>query len=80
MHKHTGDRGHSISPVTPSELLIALHSINCSNDEALMKAAIKGIIDSEFFVYQLLLDHKGNTVPLYYYSDGMGVLASLAYI
>ena len=38
-----GDRGHSISPVTPSELLIALHNINCSNDEALMKAAIKGM-------------------------------------
>ena len=37
-----GDHGHSISPVTPSELLVALHNIDCSNDEALMKSAIKG--------------------------------------
>ena len=38
----TGDQGHSISPVTPSELLIALHNIDCTNNEALMKAVIKG--------------------------------------
>ena len=37
-----GDQGHSISPVTPSELLIALHNIDCKNDESLMKAIIKG--------------------------------------
>ena len=37
----TGDHGHSISPVTPSELLVALHNIDCSDDEVLMKAAIK---------------------------------------
>ena len=39
----TGDQGHSISPVTPSELLIALHNIDCANDETLMKAVIKGV-------------------------------------
>lgn len=39
----SGDHGHSISPVTPSELLVALHSVDCSDDEALMKATIKGI-------------------------------------
>ena len=37
-----GDQGHCISPVTPSELLIALHNIDCSKDETLMKAVIKG--------------------------------------
>lgn len=38
---YKGDQGHSISPVTPSELLIALHNIDCKNDEGLMKAVIK---------------------------------------
>jgi len=38
---YKGDQGHSISPVTPSELLIALHNIDCKNDESLMKAVIK---------------------------------------
>ena len=37
-----GDQVHSISPITPSELLIALHNIDCQEDEALMKAVIKG--------------------------------------
>ena len=39
---YTGDQVHSISPITPSELLIALHNIDCKEDEALMKAVIKG--------------------------------------
>ncbi|CAI8001683.1 Symplekin [Geodia barretti] len=63
-----GDHGHSISPVTPSELLVALHNIDCSNDEALMKSAIKAtnICFSEKSIYtqevlavvlQQLLDH-----------------------
>ena len=39
---YAGDQGHSISPITPSELLIALHNIDCTNDDALMKAVVKG--------------------------------------
>ena len=39
-----GDQVHSISPITPSELLIALHNIDCKEDESLMKATIKGTI------------------------------------
>ena len=42
MYIHVGDQVHSISPITPSELLIALHNIDCKEDEALMKAVIKG--------------------------------------
>ena len=43
VHIHViGDQVHSISPITPSELLIALHNIDCKEDEALMKAVIKG--------------------------------------
>ncbi len=37
-----GDQSHSVSPVTPSELLIALHNIDCTNDDSLMKASVKG--------------------------------------
>jgi symplekin len=50
---YKGDRGHSVSPVTPSELLVCLHNIDCSNDEALMKATIKAtnICFSEKSVY-----------------------------
>ncbi|XP_064403581.1 symplekin-like isoform X2 [Halichondria panicea] len=36
-----GDQGHSISPISPSELLIALHNIDCSSDDTLMKATVK---------------------------------------
>ena len=35
-----GDQGHC--PVTPSELLIALHNIYCKGDDNLMKCVIKG--------------------------------------
>lgn len=42
-----GDQVHSISPITPSELLIALHNIDCKDDEALMKAVIKGVPSSQ---------------------------------
>ena len=38
----TGEQGHSMSPVTPSELLIALHNIDCKNDEATLKAVVRG--------------------------------------
>ncbi len=41
-----GESGHSISPITPSELLIALHYIDCQNDESMMKSVIKGAADS----------------------------------
>lgn len=49
-----GDHGHSISPVTPSELLIALHNIDCSHDEALMKAAIKGCSFSSCVIMSIM--------------------------
>ena len=49
-----GDHGHSISPVTPSELLIALHNIDCSHDEALMKAAIKGCFFSSCVIMSIM--------------------------
>ena len=32
-----------MSPVTPSELLIALHNIDCRNDEATLKAVVRGM-------------------------------------
>ncbi len=37
------EHSHSMSPITPSELLIALHNVNCTNDETLMKSVIKGV-------------------------------------
>ena len=33
-----------MSPVTPSELLIALHNIECKGDDSLMKSVIRGKI------------------------------------
>ena len=33
-----------MSPVTPSELLIALHNIECKGDDMLMKSVIRGKI------------------------------------
>ena len=33
-----------MSPVTPSELLIALHNIDCRNDEATLKAVVRGML------------------------------------
>ena len=40
----SGDQSHSMSPVTPSELLIALHNIDCRNDEATLKAVVRGML------------------------------------
>ena len=40
-----GDQSHSMSPVTPSELLIALHNIDCRNDEATLKAVVRGMLE-----------------------------------
>ena len=40
-----GDQSHSMSPVTPSELLIALHNIDCRNDEATLKAVVRGMVE-----------------------------------
>ena len=31
-----------MSPISPSELLIALHNIDCRGDDNLMKAVIRG--------------------------------------
>ncbi|KAL5463371.1 hypothetical protein EMCRGX_G032264, partial [Ephydatia muelleri] len=65
---YKGDQGHSISPVTPSELMIALHTLDFPSDESLMKAVIKAtnLCFGEKAVYtqevlavvlQQLLDH-----------------------
>ena len=31
-----------MSPVSPSELMIALHTLDCKGDDALMKAVVRG--------------------------------------
>jgi len=33
----------SSCPLTPSDLLIALHNIDCTGDESMMKCVIKGV-------------------------------------
>ncbi len=52
--KFTGDQGHSISPISPSELLIALHNIDCSSDDTLMKATVKGTTFTAFNSYSFM--------------------------
>lgn len=37
-----GEGSQLVSPISPSELLIALHSIDCKGDDALMKAVVRG--------------------------------------
>ena len=42
-----------MSPISPSELLIALHTVDCKGDELLTKAVVRGsliIIVSKLFV------------------------------
>ncbi len=51
LKQFTGDQGHSISPVSPSELLIALHNIDCSSDDTLMKATVKGTVFTACWIH-----------------------------
>ena len=44
-----------MSPVTPSELLIALHNIECKGDDSLMKSVIRGKILILLLLLLLLL-------------------------
>lgn len=65
---YKGEGSYGMSPVTPSELLIALHNIECKGDDSLMKSVIratnlcfqeKGVYTQEVLavVLQQLVDH-----------------------
>ena len=47
---YAGEGNVSMSPISPSELLIALHNIDCRGDESLMKAVIRG----QYYFFDLL--------------------------
>ena len=66
-----------MSPVTPSELLIALHNIECKGDDSLMKSVIRGKI---LILLLLLLLHFVSATNLCFQEKGVYTQEVLAVV